>query len=115
MVDILDPELRKRVAASFNPAKSATDPITADDMKELTVVLANGPDIRHLRGLEHAINLRRLQLLRPIPRTQGELNARPFWRAADLAPPFRTHGIRKFEPSRLCRFRHVTPRGFNKP
>ena len=86
MIDILDPELRKRVAASFNPAKSATDPITADDMKELTVVLANGPDIRHLRGLEHAINLRRLQLLRPIPRTQPELNARPFWRAADLAP-----------------------------
>ena len=86
MVDILDPELRKIVAARL--AKSPTDPITADDMKTLTNVFTggNGPDIRHLRGLEHAVNLTSLQLLRPPPRTQAELNARPFWRTADLEP-----------------------------
>lgn len=84
MVDILDPEMRKRVADRL--AKSPTDPITADEMKALTVIQANGPDIRHLRGLEHAVNLTSLQLLRPPPRTQAELNARPVWRPADLAP-----------------------------
>lgn len=83
MVDILDPELRKRVAASFVPPKAPTDPITADDMKLLTSVLADREDIRHLTGLEHAINLTRLQLIRDFPRTQAELNARPRW---DLTP-----------------------------
>ena len=84
MVDILDPELRKRVAASFVPPKAPTDPITADDMKLLPSVFADKEDIRHLTGLEHAINLTRLQLLRASPpRTQAELNARPRW---DLTP-----------------------------
>ena len=83
MVDILDPELRKRVAASFVPPKEPTDPITADDMKLLTKVFADREDIRHLTGLEHAINLTRLQLIRDRPRTQAELNARPHW---DLTP-----------------------------
>ena len=83
MVGILDPELRKRVAASFSPPKAPTDPITADEMKELTSVLADTVDIRHLTGLEHAINLTRLQLLRGIPQTQAVLNARPSF---DLTP-----------------------------
>ena len=77
MVDILDPELRKVVAGEFLPPKAPTDPITADDMKLLPEITADRKDIRHIRGLDHAINLTRLQLLRSIPRTNADLNARP--------------------------------------
>ena len=86
MVSILDAELRKVIAGSFVTPKANTDPITADDMKDLTRISADGPDIRHLRGLEHAINLAYLQLLRRRPQTTAELNARPRF---NLEPPGR--------------------------
>lgn len=83
MVDILDPELRKRVAASFSPPKAPNDPITANDMQNVESVRADGPDIRHLTGLEHAINLTYLRLLQPRPSTEEERNASPRF---DLTP-----------------------------
>ena len=95
MVDILDPELRKRVAASFLPPKAPNDPITANDMENVESVRADGPDIRHLTGLEHAINLTDLRLLRTRPRTQAELNARPRFDLTPLA------GLTKLERLRL--------------
>ena len=85
MVSILDAELRKVIAGSFVTPKANTDPITADDMKDLTRISADGPDIRHLRGLEHAINLAYLQLLRRRPQTTAELNARPRFNLEPLA------------------------------
>ena len=85
MVAILDAELRKAIAGSFVPPKDPTDPITADDMKVLTEIDADGPDIRHLTGLEHAINLTELQLLRGIPQTRVELDARPRFNLEPLA------------------------------
>ena len=85
MVSILDAELRKRIAASFLPPKAPTDPITADDMKLLTRISADGPDIRNLTGLEHAINLEDLNLLRRIPQTRAALDARPRFNLSPLA------------------------------
>ena len=89
-------------------------------MKELTVVRASGPDIRHLRGLEHAINLKTLQLLRPRPKTQSELLARPFWRTADLAPisglteleSLNLHGVVIFDMSPLADLTKLKDLGF---
>ena len=52
-------------------------------MKDVRRVGADSEDIRHLKGLEHAINLTYLQLLRGIPETQAVLNARPSF---DLTP-----------------------------
>ena len=49
MVDILDPELRKRVAASFAPPKGPNDPIIANDMKELTRIEEDRRDIQKLK------------------------------------------------------------------
>ena len=91
MVGILDPELRKRVAASFSPPKAPNDPITANDMKDVRSVSSDTVDIRHLTGLEHAINLTYLQLLRSKPQTQAVLNARPSF---DLTP---LSGLTKLE------------------
>ncbi len=74
-VNIPDLELRKLIETSL--LKSPGDTITEAEMATVTSLNADGPDIRELTGLEYAINLTRLNLLRGIPRTQAELNARP--------------------------------------
>ena len=84
-VDIPDAVLRSRIEDAL--LKSAGATITEAEMATLTSLSSDVQhDIRELTGLEYAINLESLTLLRSIPRTQAELLARPFWRTADLAP-----------------------------
>ena len=84
-VTIPDTVLRSRIEDKLN--KSAGDTITEAEMATITSLRSDVEhDIRELTGLEYAINLKSLNLLRSDPRTQAELLARPFWRTADLAP-----------------------------
>ena len=84
-VTIPDAVLRSRIEDAL--LKSAGATITEADMATLTSITSDHEhDIRELTGLEYAVNLKRLTLIRSIPQTRAELFARPFWRTADLAP-----------------------------
>ncbi len=80
-VNISDAALRAAIETELG--KNPGDTITEADMEQLTNLKKNNLDIRELTGLEHAINLTELQLIRPQPRTQAEIDARPRW---DLTP-----------------------------
>ena len=60
VVDIPDPNLRTAIEAELGKASGA--PITADEMATLPRLEAPEADISNLIGLEHAINLKKLNL-----------------------------------------------------
>ena len=60
VVDIPDPNLRAAVEAELG--KASGDAITADNMEALRILLAPNANISDLAGLEHATNLRELNL-----------------------------------------------------
>ena len=59
-VDIPDPNLRAAIEAKLGKASGTA--ITADEMATLTILLAPNANISDLTGLEHATNLRALNL-----------------------------------------------------
>ena len=61
-VYIPDPNLRAAIAETLN--KAPNDPITDEDMKQLTQLRADGRGIQNLTGLEYATNLERIELRR---------------------------------------------------
>ena len=81
-VSIPDTHLRAAIETELGKSSGAT--ITEADMAQLTNLKRNNLDIRELTGLEHAINLTELQLIREAPRTLAELDARPRWNLEPL-------------------------------
>ena len=75
-VNIPDAELRALIETELSKAAGAT--ITEADMAQLpNTIKKNIQNIRELTGLEHAINLTALQLLRTRPQTRAAINASP--------------------------------------
>ena len=57
-----DPELEKVVRQSVFAKRNTTEPLTADDVKDLSQVVARAKGVRDLRGLEHCKKLMLLDL-----------------------------------------------------